>query len=44
MTLEELKELDRTNETRWAIHLLETMNKDQLKKVIEICTNVLDKQ
>ena len=44
MTLEELKEVNpRTNETRWAIHLLESMGKDQLEEIIKIIRKILDK-
>ena len=44
MTLEEHKELDKTNETRWAIHLIETMEKNQLEEIIKIIQKVFDKQ
>lgn len=43
MTLDELKNKEPTNSTRWAIHLLETMEKNQLEEIMEICKKILDK-
>ncbi len=43
MTLDDLKEMEKTNVTRWAIHLLETAESDQLRKIMDLITKVLDK-
>lgn len=43
MTLNEIKDMEKTDITRWAIHLLETIENSKLEKILELCQKNLDK-